>query len=147
MIRKAVIAILISGLIVNAAAISLYLLFHGLYSLGSGNVIYRPSMFSFNIVGASFATSIAINFTNIAIFVLEYAILYRAIPKEGIRKGIIFGIFVWIIGVVIPLSRVYLTANITVPVFIYWMGLDLVSYLLMGAVTGAIYKTSEKQER
>ena len=131
-------AIIVSGIAVNISSSLMYHFFHSVYSIGTGSVMYRPYMFSLNTEGASLLGGL--NFINCVIFVIGYAILYNAIPSKGIKKGLIFSLFIWLLGIVVPVLRVYMAVSMALPVFIYWLTIDLVGYLVMGVITGAIYK-------
>jgi len=137
-IKKAIMAIIVSGIAVNISSSLMYHFFHSVYSIGTGSVMYRPYMFSLNTEGASLLGGL--NFINCVIFVIGYAILYNAIPSKGIKKGLIFSLFIWLLGIVVPVLRVYMAVSMALPVFIYWLTIDLVGYLVMGVITGAIYK-------
>lgn len=73
-------------------------------------------------------------------FALGYAILYKGIPGTGVKKGMIYGFLMWLIG---PLGGFlgmpfYMTISWTV--VIYWIIAILVSLLIQGAILGAMYK-------
>lgn len=74
------------------------------------------------------------------IFALVYALLYKGIPKTGVRKGICYGFLVWLIGTVPGMFATYMFMAVATTVVIYWTVSGLVQYLLLGAVIGLIYK-------
>jgi len=84
--------------------------------------------------------SSVVGFLTSVIFVAVYALLYKGIPNKGVKKGMIYGFLVWLICAfsgIIPMPF-YMTINTTV--VIYWVTSFFVSYLIMGAIVGAIYK-------
>jgi hypothetical protein len=95
-------------------------------------------MFSLDVTGGSLLGGL--NFVNCAIFVMGYALFYNAIPGKGVKKGIIFSLFIGVFTIFVPHLRIYLALNISPAVLIYWVTLDLIGYLLAGVITGVVYK-------
>lgn len=80
------------------------------------------------------------------ILALIYALLYRGIPGRGIVKGLVFGLFVWLVGTVPGMLATYTFMRIATGVVIYWTIQGLVVLLVEGIIIAAIYGTPEKGE-
>lgn len=74
------------------------------------------------------------------VFALVYALLYKGIPGEGIRKGLMYGFIVWLVGALSGILPLPFFMTIATGVVIYWIAIDLVRYLLLGVVVAVIYK-------
>lgn len=69
------------------------------------------------------------------LFALIYALFYKGLPGRGIRKGVSYGFFIWVVYVVI-----YFFINmyiVTVPI---WILGGLVSSMLSGVAVAAIFR-------
>lgn len=79
--------------------------------------------------------------TILAIFIaFLYAVLYKSIPGIGIKKGLMFGLLMFPMGVLIPMFSIWAmfrVADITVLLFTLE---QLIEILIYGAVIGAIYR-------
>ncbi len=71
---------------------------------------------------------------------LGFAILYTGLPFKGAKKGIVYGLLIWLIGLLPSRILLYLSMNISASIIIYWILNELVSYMLLGAVIGILYK-------
>lgn len=74
------------------------------------------------------------------LFVLVYAVLYKGIPGKGVKKGLMYGFLVWLVGAVSGLLTSPFYMTISVIVVVYWIAQALVVNLINGAIIGAIYK-------
>ncbi|PKP41854.1 MAG: hypothetical protein CVT95_12695 [Bacteroidetes bacterium HGW-Bacteroidetes-12] len=74
------------------------------------------------------------------IFVSVYALLYKGIPGKGIKKGICFGLIIWLIGTFSGLITMPFYMTIATTVVIYWIISHFVLSLIIGAIIGIIYK-------
>lgn len=74
------------------------------------------------------------------VFAWVFAVLYDGIPGTGIRKGFVFGLLAWLIGVIPPMTTLYLMTNIANGALVYFTVQGLVEWLVYGAVISAIYK-------
>lgn len=81
------------------------------------------------------------------LFATVYAILYRGIPKSGIKKGIIYGCILWLVGPLpgIMVMPAYMT--ISTAIVIYWIIQALVLNVINGAIVGYIYKEEASSYR
>ncbi|MDI6603497.1 MAG: hypothetical protein QME57_05365 [Patescibacteria group bacterium] len=72
--------------------------------------------------------------------VLILALVHKALPGQGLKKGLCFGIGIWIISNLagaVP-SALYLNINSTVP--IYWVVSGLIQMLIVSTIIAVIYK-------
>jgi len=74
------------------------------------------------------------------ILVGVFAYLYKGIPCKGIKKGLCFGLIVWLVGTLPGMFSTYMLMTVNTTFVIYWIFNSLVKYLLLGAVIAAIYK-------
>ncbi len=96
----------------------------------SAEMMNVPSMVGANILGI--LTSL--------IFVLGYAFLFKGIPGKGIKKGISYGIIVWLLASVSGLASMPFFMTIAPAVVIYWIIQALVMKLISGLIVGKLYK-------
>ena len=75
------------------------------------------------------------------IFTLVYAVLYKGIPGKGFKKGMIYGILLWLVGALSGLITMPFYMTIATAVISYWIISSLALNLINGAILGAIYKT------
>ncbi|MEK9149510.1 MAG: hypothetical protein AAB267_05630 [Candidatus Desantisbacteria bacterium] len=77
------------------------------------------------------------------VLALVYALLYRGIPGKGIVKGLVFGLFIWLVGTLPGMLSTYTFMRVATTVVIYWTILGLVALLVEGAIIAAIYGNPE----
>lgn len=85
------------------------------------------------------ALLLLINTTLAIYFVYLYAIFYKSIPGTGIRKGLVFGLFIFPIGVLIPIFSLFVVTNIAAGALIYFAIEGLIEFILYGIIVGLIY--------
>jgi hypothetical protein len=73
------------------------------------------------------------------VFAVVYAILFKGIPGTGLRKGLVFGVIVWLIGVVPAIFTMYIMMNIHPGALLYFLAQAFVEYLVYGAVVALVY--------
>ena len=73
-------------------------------------------------------------------FAFVFAFLYKGIPGSGIKKGVIYGILVWLVGTFSGMLTMPLFMTISTTVIIYWIAQALILNLINGAIIGEIYK-------
>jgi hypothetical protein len=78
------------------------------------------------------------------IFTMIYATLYRKLPIKGVKGGMLYGFFVWLIAPFVGVVSMPFYMTIATTVVVYWLLNFLVSYLIMGLIVGAIYKEGKK---
>jgi hypothetical protein len=69
-----------------------------------------------------------------------YALLYKGIPGEGAKKGITYGILVWLVGALTGIASMAFYMTIATTVVVYWILQALVLSIINGAIVGVIYK-------
>lgn len=112
-------------------------LFKWVYFIDLPN-IWKASMLSGNI---SWLISMGTMRMLISIITtLGYAILYKGLPFKSVKKGIAYGLLIWLLGLLPSRILLYLSMNISASIIIYWILDELVSYMLLGAVIGICYK-------
>ncbi|MBU0567218.1 hypothetical protein KJ693_03880 [bacterium] len=78
------------------------------------------------------------------ILALVYALLIKSIPGKGIVKGLVFGLFVWLVGILPGMLATYTFMRIATTVVIYWTIQGLVVLLVEGVIIAAIYGNPEE---
>ncbi len=73
------------------------------------------------------------------VFVSLYAVLWKGIPGKKIRKGIDYGVLVWLLGVMWGLASMPFYMTINVLVVVYWIFTSLISFIILGAIVGKMY--------
>ena len=111
-------------------------LFNWVYELPP-NIWVDPEimMSTGNIIGVNIIGLIAA-----ILFALVYAILYNGIPGDGIKKGLIYGFLMWLVGALVGLATMPFYMTIATTVVIYWILNALVINLINGVILGLIYK-------
>jgi hypothetical protein len=74
------------------------------------------------------------------ISVMVYALLYNGIPGNGYKKGLMYGVITYLVGVLPGISGMPFYMTISWTVVGYWMVNFLVYELIAGFLTGVIYK-------
>lgn len=75
-----------------------------------------------------------------AIFAFSYAVLRKGLPgKNRFVKGLVFGVFVWAIGMLPGMNATYSFMTVAPVVIIYWTILGLIQAPLEGLIIAAIY--------
>ena len=111
-------------------------LFNWVYTLPP-NIWKDPAamMSTGNMIGANLIGLIAA-----IIFASVYALIYMGIPGDGIKKGMIYGLIVWLLGALSGIASMPFYMSIATTVVVYWIIQALVLNLINGAIVGAIYK-------
>ena len=73
------------------------------------------------------------------VFAVVYAILFKGIPGTGLRKGLVFGGIVWLVGVVPAIFTMYIMMNVHPAALLYFLTQSLVEYFVYGAAVALIY--------
>ncbi len=77
------------------------------------------------------------------ILTLVYSIFYKALPDSGAIRGLQYGFWIWIIGIVPGLMMTLLTMAVPEELVVVWLISGLFNYLLAGLVIGAMYQPKE----
>jgi putative effector of murein hydrolase LrgA (UPF0299 family) len=111
-------------------------LFNWVYQLEPTS-IWKPMEENF---GAWMATMTAGALILNIILAKVYAVIYKSIPRQGIKRGLMFGFLVWSVSILPGMFSMYMTMTVATTVVIYWLLQGLVNLLILGAVIAAIYK-------
>ena len=74
------------------------------------------------------------------IFALVFAFLYKGLPGEKVKKGIIYGLIVWLVGAFSGISTMPFYMTIATTVVVYWTIQALIIGIIDGIIVGSIYK-------
>ena len=74
------------------------------------------------------------------LFAVVYAVFYKGIPGKGVKKGLHYGFFIWLVSALSGMASLPFFMTIATTVVIYWIAQALVLSLINGAILGAIYK-------
>lgn len=88
----------------------------------------------------SFVGSSLLGLLTSILFVLVYAVFYKGIPGKGVKKGMAFGFFIWLVSGLSGMITMPFYMTIATTVVAYWIISALVMSLIKGAIVGAIYK-------
>ena len=79
------------------------------------------------------------------LFALVYALLAKGIPGDSpAKKGLMFGLFVWLVGALAAVSIMPFYMTIATGVVIYWIIQALIWNLIRGAIVGVMYERAPK---
>lgn len=133
-IKKIILAVVIVALFnIMVGMLTCGGVFNWIYKLEPTNVWKSMENFSFPIMIAS-------TFFVDLIFVLVYVLINKGIPgKNKFTKGLLFGLLVWMIGLVPGMISTYLYMTVSTTVVIYWTIWGLVVSPLKGLIAAAIY--------
>ncbi|MBU1853469.1 MAG: hypothetical protein KJ957_05450 [Candidatus Omnitrophica bacterium] len=74
------------------------------------------------------------------LFVAVYAMLQKGIPgKNRLRKGLLFGLCVWAVGILPGMFATYMFMTVAPAVVFYWAILALIQEPLKGLIGAAVY--------
>ena len=88
-----------------------------------------------NIIGASI-----IGIISAMIFVFVYAVFYKGIPGRGIKKGVTYGILIWMVAALSGMASMPFYMTIATTVVVYWIALALVMNIINGIILGKMYR-------
>lgn len=119
-----------------------YFLFGGVFNLEPTNIWKWTPAMGFNIP-VSWPILFLMNIVLAIAFAWVFALLYKGIPGKGVRKGVNFGLLAWLIGVIPPMTTLFLMTNMAFLAIIYFTIQGLVEWVVYGSVIAAIYKEKE----
>lgn len=135
--------VLLAGIAINFVSFLVgggsYLLFKGVFDLEPTSVWKWTPAMGLNIP-VSWWVLLLMNIILAIVFAWVFAVLYKGIPGKGIRKGLIFGILAWLIGVVPPMTTLYLMTRIATGALLYFTFQGLFEWLVYGLVISLIYR-------
>lgn len=118
-----------------------YLLFKGVFELEPSYIWKWTPAMGLNIP-VSWWSLLLMNIVLAIVFAWVFAVLYKGIPGRGLQKGLVFGLFAWLIGVIPPMVTLYLMTYIAPGALLYFTFQGLFEWLVYGIVISAIYKES-----
>jgi len=77
------------------------------------------------------------------ILTLVYGIFYTGLPDKGLGRGLQFGFWVWLIGVVPGLLMTLLSMAVPEELVVVWLVSGLFNYLISGLLIGSMYQPKE----
>ena len=84
--------------------------------------------------------SIAFGLVNGIVLAFAFAIIRGGIPGRGLKKGLLFGLLVFLIASLPSSLSLYLLINLPVALIIYWTVEGFVACLIGGAIIGLLVK-------
>lgn len=74
------------------------------------------------------------------LFVVVYALIHKGVPgKNKYTKGLIYGLLVWLVGMIPGMFATAIYMTVSKVVVIYWTILALIMSPLKGIITSTIY--------
>jgi hypothetical protein len=134
---------ILAGLAVNLASFVVggggYLLFGRVFKL-EPIFIWRWTPDKFGEMSVGWWAYLIVGNTLLAVILgLAYAVLYDGIPGRGVRKGLAFGLIVWLIGVLPGTFTMNVLTVINGWAILYFTTQALVETLAYGAIIAVIY--------
>lgn len=86
-------------------------------------------------------TMIVFGFAVCFIWAFGYALLYKGIPGTGVSKGVVYGILLWILGILPNMAALYLHTTISAEIIWFFITANgLFRGIVLGATYALIYK-------
>lgn len=86
-------------------------------------------------------TMIMFGFAVCILWAFGYALLYNGIPGTGVAKGVVYGIVLWILGVLPNMAALYLHTTISPEIiWVFITANSLFRGIILGATYAVIYK-------
>jgi len=73
-------------------------------------------------------------------FVLVYDWLFKGLPGQGLKKGLNYGLIIWLVGALFGMASMPFYMTINPAVIVYWIVQALGLNLVNGAIVGLVYK-------
>ena len=74
------------------------------------------------------------------LLMLVYAVFYRGLPDKGAVRGLQYGFWIWLVGMVPGLLITLLMLAVPTELVVVWLVSGLFNYLIVGLIMGAMYK-------
>lgn len=74
---------------------------------------------------------------------LVYGIFCASLPEKGALRGLQYGFWIWLIGVVPGLLLTLLTLAVPEELVVIWLISGLFNYLIVGLLIGSMYQPKE----
>ena len=142
--------IIIAGLAVNVISFTIFPLFFStplfgwVFQLEPTNIWKWTPQISLTSMPASWLIFLFSVNTVLAMFIaFLYAVLFKAIPGTGVKKGLLFGLLMYPMSVLIPMFSWYVMMNVAGQAVLCFTLEQLIEILVYGAVISIIYKEKE----
>ncbi|MCS4541620.1 MAG: hypothetical protein HY929_04770 [Euryarchaeota archaeon] len=90
--------------------------------------------------GAWWYQIIALNFLEGILYGLIFSVLYNGIPGKGWKRGLNFGLILWLVATVPGMSMTYLTMAVPNTIVLSWTIGGLISLVIAGPVITVVYE-------
>lgn len=117
-----------------------YFLFGRIFELEPTNIWKWTPAQGFNMPASWWIILFVLNIVLAITFAFVYALIEKELPGNGIRKGLSFGIIVWMVGPIPALVTMYLMMNIANGALLYFTLQSLFEWLVYGSVISLVYK-------
>lgn len=74
------------------------------------------------------------------LLVLVYGIFYTAIPDKGASRGLQFGFWIWLVGLVPGLLITWIMMAVPAELIVVWLISGLLNYAVVGLIIGSLFK-------
>jgi hypothetical protein len=74
------------------------------------------------------------------LFAMVFVILAKSVPGEGMKKGAIYGVLIWLVGAFAGIATMPVYMTIATQVVIYWLIQSLIINIINGAIVATICK-------
>jgi hypothetical protein len=139
--KKVILAGLVVDILSFVVAVPSYHLFGSVFELEPASIWKWTPQMPLGSISAGWLIFIVTVNTALAIFfAFLYALLFRAIPGTGIRKGLMFALLLYPVGVLVPVFSIYVLVNIAAGAAVYFTLQGLVEFLIYGAAVALVYK-------
>lgn len=142
--------VIIAGLAIDVISFFIFPLFFSnslfgwVFRLEPTNIWKWTPQVPFTSMPVSYLLFFILANTTLAIFIaFLYAVLYKAIPGTGIKKGIMFGLLMSPMSVLIPMFSMWAMFRVPGVTILLFTIEQLVEVLVYGAVIALIYKEKE----
>jgi predicted neutral ceramidase superfamily lipid hydrolase len=139
--------IIIAGLAIDAVSFLIFPLFFSrplfgwIFELEPTSIWKWTPHVSLTSMPITWLTFFILANTILAIFIVFlYAVLYKAIPGTGIKKGLTFGLLMYPMSVLIPMFSIWAMFRVAEEAVLLFTLEQLIEILVYGAIIGLIYK-------
>lgn len=133
----------IKKLILAAVLVTIFNVLFGMLTCGGFfSWVYKlePTNVWRSMENFSLPLMIVTTFITDLIFVFVYALINKGVPGQNkFVKGLIYGLLVWLVGMVPGMIATYLYQTIATTVVIYWTIWGLIASPLKGLIASTVY--------
>jgi hypothetical protein len=131
--------VIISGLVAGLAI--LMILIVGMVSgiISSPNYTSTPTLWK-EMTGNWWYQITAWDFIEGILYAAVFSILFNGIPGSGWRKGLNYGIILWLVATVPAMALIYLTMTVPDTIVVSWLISGLVSLAIAGITISIVYE-------